>query len=81
MLAAKGRLPVTEYLRCRVRYFCDGTVFGGREFVEGIFREFRGRFGPKRKSGARVMRGLADAALFTVRDLRRNVFGKEAVPP
>ena len=68
------------YLRCRVRYFCDGAVFGGREFVEGIFRACRDRFGPKRRSGARSMRGLADSALFTARDLRLNLFGEARAP-
>ncbi len=80
VLVAKGRLPLTAYLRCRVRYFCDGTVFGGREFVEGIFQAFLGRFGPKRKPGARAMRGLADRPLFTVRDLRVSVFGPCQAP-
>jgi hypothetical protein len=58
-----------------VRYFCDGAVFGGREFVEGIFRAYRDRFGPKRKTGARRLRGLAEAELFALRDLRKGVFG------
>jgi hypothetical protein len=31
VLRRKGRLPVSEYGRCRVRYFCDGLVLGGRE--------------------------------------------------
>ncbi len=75
VLKAKGRLPVSEYLRCRVRYFCDGAVFGGREFVEGIFQAHRDRFGARRKTGARAMRGLSDRALFTVRDLKQSVFG------
>ncbi len=75
VLSAKGRLPVSDYLRCRVRYFSDGVVFGGREFVEGIFQAHRNRFGSKRQTGARAMRGLADRALFTVRDLQREVFG------
>jgi REP element-mobilizing transposase RayT len=76
VLRQKGQLTVGEYLRCRVRYFCDGTVFGSREFVEGIFRGYRERFGPKRQSGARPMRGLkADEALFTLRALRMRVFG------
>ena len=77
VLQAKGRLAVTAYVRCRVRYFCDGAVFGGREFVEGIFRAYRSRFGPKRKSGARPLRGLAQGELFTLRDLRKSVFQKE----
>jgi putative transposase len=78
VLRAKGRLPVREYVRCRVRYFCDGAVFGSREFVEGVFRGMRERFGPRRKSGARAMRGLEaeeGAGLYTVRDFRRNGFG------
>jgi REP element-mobilizing transposase RayT len=75
VLAAKGKLPISEYLKCRVRYFCDGAVFGGREYVEGIFRAHRGRFGAKRKSGARPMRGLSDAELFVLRDLKLRVFG------
>jgi REP element-mobilizing transposase RayT len=75
VLADKGRLPLGQYLRCRVRYFCDGVVFGSREFVEDLFRTFRDRFGPRRKDGARRMRGLAGAELFTLRDLRLDVFG------
>ncbi len=75
VLKAKGRLAVGAYVRCRVRYFCDGAVLGGREFVEGIYRAYRERFGPKRRSGARAMRGLAEGTLFTLRDLRLEVFG------
>ena len=75
VLRAKGKLPLAEYLKCRVRYFCDGAIFGGREFVETMFKAHRQRFGPKRRSGARPLRGLADLPLFTVRDFRLRVFG------
>ena len=75
VLAQKGRLPLGEYLRCRVRYFSDGAVLGRRQFVEGMFRTYRERFGAKRRSGARPMRGLAGVELCTWRDLRANVFG------
>jgi REP element-mobilizing transposase RayT len=81
VLSDKGRLPLSEYLKCRVRYFCDGAVFGGREYVEGIFKEYRKRFGPKRKTGARRMRGLADASLYTVRNLRLGLFGRLETTP
>jgi len=74
VLKDKGKLPLASYLRCRVRYFCDGAVFGSREFVEGMFRARRGWFGERRKSGARKLRGLLEGELFTVRDLRLNVF-------
>ena len=75
VLKAKGRLGLGDYVRCRVRYFCDGAVLGSRGFVEEVFRKNRGWFGEKRKAGARKMRGLAGLELFTVRDLRLNVFG------
>lgn len=78
VLRAKGRVPVREYVRCRVRYFCDGAVLGSREYVEGIFRGMRERFGPRRKSGARALRGLKaeeGAGLFTVRQFRCREFG------
>jgi hypothetical protein len=75
VLKAKGRLGLGAYLRCRVRYFCDGAVLGSRGFVEEVFGRNRGWFGEKRKAGARRMRGLAGSELFTVRDLRVNVFG------
>ncbi|MBL9128472.1 MAG: hypothetical protein JNL97_12535 [Verrucomicrobiales bacterium] len=75
VLKAKGKLPLVSYLHCRVRYFCDGAVFGSREFVEDVFRVYRDRFGPKRNTGARPMRGLTESTLFTLRDLRVAVFG------
>ena len=75
VLRKKGRLALADYLKCRVRYFCDGTVFGGREFVEGMFRSRRDWFGARRKDGARKVRGLEGAELYTVRELRVKVFG------
>ena len=75
VLEQRGRVPVGEYLRCRVRYFCDGGVFGSREFVEDIFRSCRNRFGPRRKTGARPMRGVREGGLYTMRALRIEDFG------
>lgn len=74
VLSEKGRLPLREYLRCRVRYFCDGAVIGGRQFVEEMFRASRERFGPRRRTGARKMRGLEGLELYTVRDLQVDLF-------
>ena len=67
-----GELCVARMLRCRVRYFTDGAVIGSKAFVNEAFAAARERFGPKRKDGARKMRGTAAAAkgLFTARDLR-----------
>ncbi|MCW5556304.1 MAG: transposase [Verrucomicrobiae bacterium] len=74
VIAARGRLGVAEYARLRVRYFADGAVLGTRGFVDGIFSELRHGFGAKRQSGARRMEGL-ELELFTLRQLRRQVFG------
>ncbi len=82
VLAKGGRLPRADYLRCRVRYFTDGAVIGGRDFVDQLFREFRERFGPKRRDGARELRGLIGGEgpaggvnrLFSLRRLQKQVF-------
>ena len=55
VLAHGGRLTLGESLRCKIRYFSDGMTFGSKDFVDYIFEEARGRFGAKRKSGARPM--------------------------
>ncbi|MFV0337298.1 MAG: hypothetical protein ACK5LK_03525, partial [Chthoniobacterales bacterium] len=70
-----GKLSMVEVLRCRVRYFCDGAVLGRKQFVEKIFEANRERYGPKRKSGARGMRGADWGELHSLRDLRKDVIG------
>ena len=79
VLARGGKLSEADYLRCKVRYFSDGAVIGGKAFVDEMFAALRQRFGPKRKDGARPLRGLAgnapDERLFNLRQLRKSVFG------
>ena len=74
VIQEKGRLPVSDYLRCRVRYFCDGAVLGSKGYVDEVFKAYRERFGEKRKTGARRLRGLEEP-LYALRDLRLKVFG------
>ena len=72
----KSALRVAAVLRRKVRYFTDGAAIGSRAFVDGLFEQCRERFGAKRKSGARKMRGkAADAAdmLWSARDLRKEI--------
>jgi putative transposase len=69
-----GEIPFGRMLRCRVRYFTDGAVIGSRAFVNAAFEAARERFGPKRKDGARKLRGPARAAagvLWSLRDLQK----------
>jgi putative transposase len=74
-----GRHPalrMTTMLRQRVRYFTDGAVIGSKEFVNEAFAGARERFGPKRRDGARRMRGGGSPAagvLWSARDLRLGV--------
>ena len=70
VLESNGRLPLPQVLRCRVRYFTDGMAIGGKAFVERVFNENRGLFGPKRKDGARKMRFGEWGDLRTARALR-----------
>jgi len=58
VINAKSLLPLSESVTCRVRYFCDGAVFGSCEFVTGVFVANRNRFGSKGQRGARRMRGV-----------------------
>jgi len=78
VLQAGGRLSEAEYLRCRVRYFCDGAVLGGKAFVEEIFRENKKLFGESRKDGARLLKGLElskpKERLYNLRNLQKDVF-------
>jgi hypothetical protein len=73
----KGRdVALRQMLRWKVRYFTDGVAVGSRAFVDGLYEQCRERFGAKRKSGARKMRGRATGAadhLWTARDLRKGI--------
>jgi putative transposase len=73
MIQGGGKIPLAEALRHKVRYFCDGQVFGSRAFVNAFFAKHRDRFGKKRKSGARPLRGIDGGDLYTIRDLRKQV--------
>jgi len=69
-------LGMAKMLRCRIRYFTDGAVIGSKEFVNDAFASARDRFGPKRKDGARKLKGEGAAAgemLWSLRDLRKGI--------
>jgi putative transposase len=79
MLASKDNetvlpdLGMGAMLRHRVRYFSDGAVIGSKAFVNEAFAAARERFSPRRKDGARRMRGNGKPAagvLWSLRDLR-----------
>jgi putative transposase len=55
---SRGRLPITAFLRLRVRYFTDGAVLGTQSFVESVFRAHRKRFPEGRHTGSRRLQRL-----------------------
>lgn len=78
VLEQSGKMSLPEALRHRVRYFCDGAVLGTATFVDAVFEReqaLRRRFGEKRTSGARKMRGADWGELRVMRDLRKDVMG------
>ncbi|MBM3882084.1 MAG: hypothetical protein FJ387_20580 [Verrucomicrobia bacterium] len=72
VLQKGGELSVGEVLRLRIRHMTDGMVLGSKGFVDEVWLAHRERFGAKRRSGARPIRGggKALAELRALRDLR-----------
>ncbi len=71
-----SELSTGRMLQCRIRYFTDGAVIGSRSFVNEAFEKSRERFGPKRRDGARKLRGAASGAagtLWSLKDLRKEI--------
>lgn len=75
VVARKGKLPMNQLLRCRVRHFLSGVCVGEESFVESFFRSHRGIFGPARKRGARSIGICGDwcgIRLCTARNLKKD---------
>ena len=64
-----GQMGRFEMLRHRLRQATEGLVWGSKEFVNAVYALRREMFGPKRKDGARKIRGTAGDELWTMRDL------------
>ncbi len=71
VLERDGKLPLHQLLLCRVRYFTDGLVLGGRAFVDAVYEANRDQFPDGRSSGSRPLRHGEWGGLCSVRDLRR----------
>jgi len=72
VLKKHGELSVGEVLRLRIRHLTDGVVLGSKRFVDEVWLAHRERFGAKRRSGARPIRGGGKslAELSALRDLQ-----------
>jgi REP element-mobilizing transposase RayT len=74
-LARGGELGLGQILRLHIRHMTDGLILGSKGFVNETFQRHREKFGPKRKDGARPIRGAPIPGISVVRDLRVNAVG------
>lgn len=74
VLKAGGHIAPHELLRMRIRYFADGMVLGSKTFIEFIFLEHRGLFGPRRISAGTALSGAAWGDLYAMRNLKKSVY-------
>lgn len=74
-LARGGRLSLGQSLRLRIRHLTDGVALGSKDFVNEVFTRYRSRFGPRRRDGARPIRGVPLSGLRVLRDLRVDAIG------
>jgi REP element-mobilizing transposase RayT len=78
VIEKKGKLPLNEILRSRIRYFTDGVIIGSRVFVDDAFGRHRAHFSAKRETGARSMKGGEYGDMCTARQLRMDLFRSPA---
>jgi REP element-mobilizing transposase RayT len=72
----KGKLPLAEALRCRVRYFTDGAVLGSKAFVAGHLALYRSKTGLRKRIPTQDLPPLTDWGDMTaMRGLRKNALG------
>jgi hypothetical protein len=76
-LKTKTRLPLATVLRCRIRYFTDGAVLGGKAFVAEHLAHYRSKLHRRAHSMPRPLPALTDwgSDLSTLRGLRKQAFG------
>jgi hypothetical protein len=71
----KGKVPLQELLRVRVRYFGDGLALGSQAFMAQILRDHRESFGSKRRqAGTALPETDDDFILHSFRNLQRHVY-------
>ncbi len=76
VIKSKGRLPLHQVLRCRVRYFSDGAVLGTQAFVQEHLGTYQKLTGRRNRTAPRPVPRVTDwGDLTTLRGLRRSAFG------
>ena len=75
VMEEKGTLPMTDVLRCRVRFFTDGAVLGSKIFVAEQLARYRRQTGQRKRIPLRELPPITDwGDLVTMRGVRKNAF-------
>jgi len=69
----KGNLPLSQILRCRIRYFSDGKILGSKEFVESHLKGTTPAMSQSKH--AHPMHGSEWGGLSVAQGLRKDLFG------
>jgi hypothetical protein len=76
VMEEKGKLPLAEALRCRVRYFTDGAVLGSRDFVAEHLAHYQRKTGLRKGISPRDLPPLTEwGDLVAMRGVRNDVLG------
>ena len=76
VMEAKGTLPMTDVLRCRVRYLTDGAVLGSKTFVAAQLARYRRQTGQRQRIPLRELPPITEwGDMVAMRGLRKNTFG------
>jgi REP element-mobilizing transposase RayT len=71
----KGELPLQILLRCKVRHFTCGAIFGSKDFVDEQVAKHKYAFSLGRKTGARgigLCKNWDGIKLYSARDLQKS---------
>jgi len=76
VMEQKGKLPIDEVLRCKVRFFTDGAVLGGHAFVAEQLALYRRKTGLRKGITARGLPPITEwGDMVAMRGMRKNAFG------
>jgi hypothetical protein len=76
VMESKGKLPLAEVLRCRVRYFTDGVVLGSNAFVAEHLALYQSKTGLRKRISTQNLPPLTEwGDMVALRGLRKNALG------